>query len=308
MKEEDIILYSNQDRLNISAHVIYCDYPIGIIQMVHGMCEYKDRYYNTMREFASKGYICVIHDHRGHGKSIKNEDDLGYFYESKDLGYVEDIKLITDYIKGRFPYLPIFLFGHSMGSLGVRAYIKKYDDYIDGLIVCGSPSYNKLAPLGLLLINLLEKIKGEHYKSPAIHNMIVGSFNKPFKQEKLKNAWICSDHSIVEAYNNDSLCNYIYTLNGCETLLKLMKTVYSKKGWIKEKEDLPIHFISGQDDPCRTNNQSFMSSIDFLKNIGYTRVSYKLYENMRHEILNETNKQEVYDDVITIINQWTKEL
>lgn len=278
----------------------------AIVQFTHGMCEHKEIYIPFMEYLVSHGYLCIIHDHRGHGKSILNDNDLGYFYSSKDIGLVEDIELVNQYIKQRFPNTPIYLFGHSMGSLAVRAYIKKYDHHIDGLFICGSPSANPLSSAGIIILKLLAKIKGDHYRNKLVNEMIIGTFNKPFKKEKIKNAWLCSDRNVVNAYNNDPLCAFSFTMNGYESLLTLMNKVYTQKNWNVSHPDLPIHFISGQQDPCMTNMKMFNQSIQLMKDIGYKNVNYKVYENMRHEILNETNKHIVYEDILNKLKEWEK--
>ena len=135
-------LESQSDGLCIAAACIAPEKPIAAVQLVHGMCEHKERYYPLMDFLASKGFACVIHDHRGHGESIKDRDDLGYFYKGGYRAAVEDVRLVTMWAKNEFPGLELFLFGHSMGSLIVRTYTKSYDSLISGLIVCGSPSDN----------------------------------------------------------------------------------------------------------------------------------------------------------------------
>ena len=129
----------------------------GIVQISHGMAEHKERYYPFMEFLANNGYIGVINDHRGHGDSVKSEDDLGYFYDTTATYIIEDLHQITQEIKKEYPDLPVYLFGHSMGSLVVRCYLKHYDNDIDKLIVCGSPSKNSAAGLGIVLVKIMAK-------------------------------------------------------------------------------------------------------------------------------------------------------
>lgn len=304
MEHINIKLQSQYDNLSIDTLIIKPDNIKGIIQFVHGMCEHKERYIPVMEYLAKHHYLCIIHDHRGHGKSILNDNDLGYFYNSKDIGLVEDIELVQQYIKHLYPDIPLYLFGHSMGSLAVRAYIKKYDTHIQGLFVCGSPSFNPLSTIGLSVIRLLTKIKGDHYRNHLVNEMVIGAFNKPFKKENKKNAWICTDSQVVDDYNNNPLCSFSFTMNGYDSLLSLMSQVYSQKNWKINNPNLPIHFISGQYDPCMTNIKMFKQSVELLKQVGYKNVNYKLYNDMRHEILNEPDKQEVYKDILNKIKEW----
>lgn len=297
---------SKYDNLVLDGIIIKPDNVKAIVQLAHGMCEHKERYIPFMEYLAHHGYLCVMHDHRGHGKSIKENKDLGYFYEGKAEALVEDIQLIHQYIKQQYPNLPFYLFGHSMGSLAVRAYIKKYDDQIDGLFVCGSPSGNPMTGAGLFLVRTLSKIKGAYHKSSFVDNMVIGVFNKPFENEHLQNAWLTTDVNIVKEYNEDPLCGYSFTMNGYESLFSLMKNTYSKDNWQLNNPNLPIYFISGKEDPCKTNDQEFYKSVNLLKEVGYKNASYQLFENMRHEILNEIEKNIVYNDVLNKLNEWTK--
>ncbi|MCH4287210.1 MULTISPECIES: alpha/beta fold hydrolase [Bacillota] len=290
---------SEQDQLIISAVKVVPDTPIvGVIQMVHGMAEHKERYLPFMQFLAQHGYVCVMHDHRGHGKSIASKDDLGYFHDKTGDYLIEDIHQLTKLLKTQYPDAPFFLFGHSMGSLLVRCYCKRYDDDIDALVVCGSPSENKAAKAGKLLVKAMEKIKGEHYRSPLIQKMAFGSNNKAFSEDGSENVWLCSDQNVVKAYDEDPLCGFIFTLNGFENLFTIMMDVYDANGWAMKHKDLPIRFIAGSEDPCIGNETKFKQAAGFMKERGYTNVSARLFEGKRHEILNEDIKEEVYEDVL----------
>ena len=193
------------------------------------------------------------------------------------------------------------LFGHSMGSMVVRKYIKKYDKDIDKLIVCGSPSKNPFAGLAIFITKIMKIFKGDKYRSNFIQNLAFGSYNKNIKNAKSKNSWICSNNETVESYDNDELCGFIFTLNGFENLFRLMKEIYQKDGWTLNKKDLPILFIAGSNDPVIIDEEKWNESQEFLKKIGYSNVTGKLYKNLRHEILNEKNKQQIYEDIINFI-------
>ena len=300
MKTEKIKINSKVDNLEIECLLVVPDEEIkGIIQIAHGMNEHKERYLDFMGFLAQNGYACIINDHRGHGNSIKEKDDIGYFYDNNAEYVVEDLNQITEYITKKFKDKKIILFGHSMGSMIVRKYIEKYDDKIDGLIVCGSPSENKLAKLGLFFIKLLEGIKGERYRSKFIRNLM---FNGYDKENEIKNSWICYNEKIVKKYKEDPLCQYEYTLNGMENIIKLMIDIYNPKLYKKKNLNLPIYFIAGKDDPVIVSEEKWNEAQNFLKNIGYQDIQNKLYENMRHEILNEKENQKVYEDIL----KWMK--
>ena len=155
--------------------------PKAVVQMAHGMCEYKDRYIPLMEFLSAHGYICIMNDHRGHGKSIRSMDDLGHFYEPGGQGLITDMLAVTDYIQKTYPDLPLLMFGHSMGSFAVRTYIKEHDDLIKGLIVCGSPSDTPARGMGKVILNILKVFKGAHGKSRLADSLFSTSFNKNFK-------------------------------------------------------------------------------------------------------------------------------
>ncbi|MCF0134397.1 MAG: alpha/beta fold hydrolase, partial [Blautia sp.] len=194
MKYEGSFL-SEVDQLEISVLAYIPDEKPyrGVIQLVHGMCEYKERYIPFMEYLKDKGYVSVIHDHRGHGKSIKSIEDLGYMYGGGAEAIISDMRTINRGIHERFPDIPVILFGHSMGSLAVRAYTSAYDRTIDALIVCGSPSKNSALPFAKFLAKTEGRIRGEKHRSKLLTALSLGSYAAKFRKEGYKNAWLCSD-------------------------------------------------------------------------------------------------------------------
>jgi len=303
---------SRVDGLSISAFSIEPENKEdikGIVQLVHGMTEYKERYEDFMTFLAENGYYCAIHDHRGHGKSVKFEDDLGFMYEGGFEGLVEDTYQHTLMIKDNVQNLsgnslPYILFGHSMGSLVVRTYIKRYDDKIDKLIVCGCPSPQAGAQAGLIFIDVLKAIKGGHSRSKLVDNLVMDSrYEKKFKSENLKNSWLNTDKEAVKRYNADKYCTFTFTLNGYDNLVRLTLETYSPKGYMLKNKELPIRFFSGAEDPCGISEADIQKAVDIIRGAGYTDVSKTVYAGMRHEILNEPEHQRVYDDMLAFINQ-----
>ena len=272
--------------------------PKAIVQFVHGMCEHKERYEPTMNYLAEHGYACVIHDHRGHGASVKNAEDLGYMYKGGWRTLVEDIAVVNDWIHRRFPGTKIILFGHSMGSMAVRSYLKRHDDTVDALVVCGTPADNPAKGPGKALAWSLGQLKGWHYRSKLLQKLSFGAYNKPFEKEGWPAAWVCSDPKTLKDYHADPLCQYVFTANGFYNLLGLMQDCYSIKHWTLRNPQLPVHFISGAEDPCRGNDSQFRQAVEKLKQAGYTHVTSQLYPGMRHELLNETRRAEVWDDIL----------
>lgn len=304
-RKEFFTLPSNHDGLNLSVMTVLPDEgaPKALVQLAHGMAEHKMRYLPFMEFLADHGFGCIMNDHRGHGESIKSPEDLGYFYEDGAAGLVEDMHQITLLFREKFPGLKLFLFGHSMGSLAVRAYRIKYDRDIDGLIVCGSPGRNPAAGVGLMLLQLIANRKGERHISPLFINMTTGSFSKRFPEPDTRSAWLSTNREVVKAFDADPLCGFPFTLNGYGALLTLMQWAYDTKTKAAHP-DMPVYFVSGEDDPCMPDKKGFADALKCMQDAGYRDVKCKLYPGMRHEILNEINNQMVYEDLLGILNRW----
>ncbi len=306
MKQEYEI-QSKADGLNISVLEMRPEKtPKAVIQLVHGMSEHKERYIPFMEYLLENGFASVIHDHRGHGKSVKSKEDLGYMYGGGADALLEDIHGINQRIHEQYPNIPVVLFGHSMGSLAVRAYAAVHDQDMDCLIVCGSPSKNPARPIGAALAHIEKKIRGEKHRSRMIEKMSLGSYMKNFKDEKDKNGWICSDPEVVRAYTASDYCGFTFTDEAYLVLFELMKRAYSVRSWKCTAKELPILFISGAKDPCMGNVRGFAHAVQNMRKIGYLNVRGKLYPDMRHEILNEIGKEIVFQDVCTYINKCLK--
>ncbi len=306
MRQELLTIYSQKDGLPLSVAICAPDTEEeikGIVQISHGMAEHKERYFPFMEYLASKGYAAVINDHRGHGASVRDKDDLGYFYDESGSFITDDIHQITQNIREHLPGKPVYLFGHSMGSMVVRNYIKKYDNHIDKLIVCGSPSKNPLIGAALMLTAVQQIFKGDRYRSNLIQNLAFGSYTKNIKEPASDNAWLSVNESNVREYDDNELCGFVFTLNGFRNLFTLMRNTYSAGGWAVNNPGLPIMFIAGSEDPVIVSEAKWKESIQFLRKIGYTNVSGKLYQGARHEILNEDIKNEIYDDIVKFMEE-----
>ena len=279
----------------------------GIVQMVHGKNEHKGRYTTFMRFLAAHGYLTIINDHRGHGESVLDPDDLGYFYDGGSEALVEDLHEITVDVKeyaarkcGRED-LPITLLGHSMGSLAARCYIRKYDADIDKLCLTGSPSRSSMIKQGMRIVKRLKFIEGKKARSKLAKKLIMGiSYERKFRKEGLHNAWTNSEREAVIEHNNDPLCSFNFTLNGYEEMLKMAMLAYTE-GYIPQNPTLPIRFFSGEDDPCALSRQKLLEAFKLLERIGYTDIRCKLYKGMRHDVLHEKRKMTVYEDILNFI-------
>ena len=295
---------SKQDGLELELAIMEpSSNPIGIVQLVHGMSEHKERYYDFMNYLAQNGYICAIHDHRGHGASLKDPSHLGYFYTEDSSVIVDDAHQVTEYLKERYPSLSISIFSHSMGTLVSRNYLKKYDHELEKIVLCGPPTENKLAGFAVFLAKISSIFYGKYKPNKFLNALSVGQYSKGYERQL---GWICSNPDTVEAYEADPLCGFIFTTNAFINLFKLLKSAYKGRDWRPKNIALAIFLIAGEDDPVIQGKEKFKGLERFLKGLGYKNIKSKLYKGMRHEILNERDKETIYQDVLEFLRPDTK--
>lgn len=271
----------------------------AVFQIAHGMAEHSARYDAFAEFLASHGYAVFINDHLGHGKSISGEDELGYFgKENGRDALVNDVKTLTGIAKKEFPDKPVVLFGHSMGSFVVRKYCALYGDNIDAAIFCGTSGSNPGAGIGAALAAVIAREKGDHHRSHLLDSLAFGSYNKRFKPARTNYDWLTRDEKIVDQYVVDPLCGFRFTDPGYRELFKLLEDVSAKKWYNSVPYILPILLISGDDDPVGAYGKGIREVSAGLKKSGHQDVTMKLYPGGRHEILNELNKDEVYQDIL----------
>ncbi len=303
--DNHIQILSKTDGLALSVmEVIPEGKPWCILQLVHGMCEYKERYLPFMKYLADRGVLCVIHDHRGHGMSVRRPADLGYTYGGGAEAVVQDIRQVTAHLRQKWGgELPLVLFGHSMGSLAVRAYLQKNDHLVDAVILCGSPSKNPFLKAGQMAAWIEGKTLGKRYRSRLLKALSFGAWAAKFPGEGSSCAWICSDPEVVREYEKSRLCGFSFTADGYQTLFELMERAYSNKGWNCKNPGLPVLFISGGDDPCMGNVRKFKKTLDHLRMQGYFNVRGRVYPGLRHELLNEYEKEKIYRNCYCFIRE-----
>ena len=187
--------------------------------------------------------------------------------------------------------------------MAVRSFAKRYDEFLSGLIICGSPSRNSGAPAGRIIARLYAMAAGKKCRPALIQHIAFGSFNRRFRNEGSPNAWICSDPEIVRNYDKDPLCNFRFTANGFINLFSLMQDAYSISGWHPRRPDMPVLFISGEDDPCLIDHSRFDHAVNTMRRVGYSNVQSRLYPNMRHEILNEFGMKVVWNDILSFCSR-----
>ncbi len=274
--------------------------PLAVIQLLHGVCGCKERYFPFMNFLAEKGYVCVIHDHRGHGESIRERDDLGYFHQDGSKALVEDARMVSEWAKDKYPDLPLYMVAHSMGSMVARIFLKKHDYMLDGIVLCGSPGWNPLSSAGRLFLSFLCFFDGGRSRPGFIQRMMSDVYNRKFRSEG-PNAWTCSDPQMRMSFADNPSCNFQLTSNGAKTVLELMKQTYSSDGWGMSNPELPILFLSGEEDPCMISLHNLSKTVDHMRTMGYKNVSATVYPEMRHEVLNEKDRIKVWNDILSFI-------
>ncbi|MCI9287815.1 MAG: alpha/beta hydrolase [Clostridia bacterium] len=275
----------------------------GIVQLVHGMQEYIERYDEFAKLLADSGYIVVGHDHLGHGDTAKEDSDFGYF--AKENGWdrlAEDVHILQNKVSKEYPELPYIIFGHSMGSLVVRTYLTKYKDDLAGVILCGTSGQKGGLLVGQILTKLIMIFRGDRYRSSLLEYLITGSFNKKFKPNRTKADWTSRDEEVVDKYQKDSKCGFNFTTNG---YLNLLKGSYylSKQRNINKTLNVPILLISGDKDPVGGMGKGVIRVFDMLEKAGLDKVSIRLFKDARHELLNEINKDEVCYVILDWLNK-----
>ena len=303
----DVVFYtlkSRCDDLDISVLKVIPDgRSVAVLQLAHGMCGSKERFLPFMKYMAGRGVACYANDHRGHGQSVRKDEDLGYMYGAGEEGIVDDMKLLSDHIKEEYEGLPLFLLGHSMGSMAVRACLKKYPEIIDGVILCGSPGYSPAAPLGYALSSFLCRCGLGRIRAGIIQNHTSRMCNRPFASEGYQ-AWTCSDPAVRKSFAGNPRHNFIMTFDGSKALLGLMLQAYSSETKKKADDGLPILFLSGEEDPCMGGTAGLGKAVAVMRESGYRRISVKIYPAMRHEVLNEIGKERVWRDIIYFMGLW----
>jgi alpha-beta hydrolase superfamily lysophospholipase len=276
--------------------------PRGIIQLSHGMCEYVQRYDEWARRFCAAGYIFCGNDHLGHGNTAPNADELGYTDPRNGATYlVEDLHTLTLLMKKEYPAAPVVLYGHSMGSFAARLYLSRYGKDIAAAIISGTAGAGAPTGLGRMLAHTVAAFKGDHHRSKLLTAVAFGSYNNKFKDEDSRQSWLTRDLQVQEAYAKDAFSKFIFTTAGYDTLFSLLGEV-SKRSWAKKvPKTLPVMLLSGDMDPVGAYGKGVRQVQERLTRAGCERVVLKLYEGGRHEMHNETNRDEVFADILTFL-------
>ncbi|MCR1918400.1 lysophospholipase [Frisingicoccus caecimuris] len=276
----------------------------AVLQIVHGMVEYVDRYDDFARFLCAQGIAVVGDDHLGHGDSVASQDDWGYFGDNGFECIVNDVRKIQKQFKKRFPGVPYYILGHSMGSFLTRYFLIQYGKEVDGAIIMGTGYHSvPVAVFGKGLTRVMAAVKGWKYRSRFVNKMAFGSYNKGFTPARTDFDWITRDEAMVDAYIAEPRCQFVFTLNGYHEMFKGLAFIAQKTNLKKMPKQLPVLFISGGDDPVGGKGQGVQKVYDMFVLAGMENMDIIFYEGGRHEILNEINRKEVYDDLYDWLNK-----
>ncbi len=280
-----------------------CDFN-GVVQISHGVNEYIERYSDFARFLASRGFVVVGNDHLGHGQSVLSSEELGFFaYNNGWEKVVMDIEKLRKITTKKYPGIPYFIFGHSMGSFLLRTHLIEYPDSgIYGAIISGTGQPAKtLITAGKLLSDTVMHREGKKYRSKTVNNSAFGSYNKKFKPQRTDFDWLSRDESVVDAYIESPFCGakIVPTVSLFSEMMGGLAFIQNKKNLQKMNKELYAAFMSGTMDPVGDYGIGVIKAYTSFREAGLINSSYKLYPDARHEILNETNKSDVYNDVLS---------
>ena len=272
----------------------------AVVQIAHGMAEHSGRYEQFGCALAERGFAVYLNDHAGHGRSV---GPAGYFgAENGWQNMVEDMHTLTEFMRKDAPDQPVFLLGHSMGSMLARSYMARYGRGLSGVVLIGPPPPNKMAPIAQNICRH-ELKKGGEEPNPAIMNILAHTFNKQIPKAESPNEWICRDESVVQAFDGDPMCGFPFTNQGYYDLVTGLRDITGREWAQRVPEELPVLILAGKEDAVAGYGASPRRIERQLREGGAQFVTTKVYEGARHELLNELNRKEVYGDIFRWLDE-----
>lgn len=277
--------------------------PRALIQLSHGMCEYIERYEDFIDFLCRNGFAVIANDHLGHGNSVSDKADLGYFAVDKGWIYlINDLHRTSVIGKRLFKGLPHYIIGHSMGSLILRCYLAKYSSEIDGAMIVGTVGINPVLPAAKLLADSEIILHGVKSRSRKINNLMFGYACSRIKNNSTDFDWLSRDEAVVEKYVNDEKCNFVFTASAFRDLFMLLDYCSDRSWYKKVRRDIPLLLLAGGEDPIGGYGKGVMQVFRRLTAHGFTDAEIKICEGCRHEVFNETNKEEIYAEALHWLN------
>lgn len=272
----------------------------GVVQIAHGLAEHAKRYERLAGALTTRGYAVYADDHRGHGRSAETDEDLGFFAEDRGWARVlDDLYRLNRRARDEHPGVPVFLLGHSMGSFLAQQFLFTFPGAIDGAVLSGSNgAVGPLADAGAIVARIERARIGKRGRSKLLNTMSFGAYNKPFEPARTDFDWLSCDPDEVDAYVEDPWCGWVATTQMWSDLFSGLRVIQQSKLQQRIPADLPIYIFSGELDPVG-GAKGIAKLVDAYDKAGLTRVTHKLYPGGRHEMLNETNREEVVADLLT---------
>lgn len=274
--------------------------PVAVVQIVHGMQEFIDRYADFAYFLNEQGFLVVGHDHLGHGGSVTSPEKMGFFAERDgNKCVIADMRALHRMIREEFPQVPYFMLGHSMGSFLARQYLCMYGKQLDGAVISGTAYHSSAeAAAGAALCTTIARARGWTHRSTFMTNMAMGNYNKRFEPVRTKLDWLSRDEKIVDEYRKDPRTQPMFTLNAFYNMFLGLQYIDRKENLSRMPKDLPVLFIAGGMDPVGNFGEGVKRVCAQMKNLGLKDVTCKLYPHDRHEVLNELDRAQVYKDVL----------
>lgn len=282
--------------------------PKAILQIAHGVTEYILRYEQFAEYLVKKGIMVVGNDHLGHGKSIAKDSEPMYFGPTGSWKWaVEDMYTCTKMIKEKYPEIPYYMLGFSLGSFLLRTYLIEYPGIADAAIIMGTGETPPVQiALAKFIANKEAKKVGENHTSPMIKKLTFDTYNKFFAPNRTDYDWLCSDNEGLDEYIADQMRGGNLSAGLFREMLSGMKFTSEIKNLKKMNLDTPILFISGDEDPVGEKGKGVIKAYHKFQNIGMKDVEIKLYPKLRHDILHEKCKKEIYEYVYNWIEKKLK--
>ena len=274
--------------------------PKGVVQIVHGISEYVNRYDHLARFLTDHGYAVCGEDHLGHGRTGKQDNRFGVFSHRDGWALVtDDVRALRKLMGEKFPSIPYFLLGHSMGSFLVRTYLCRFPGEVDGALLSGTGQEpGPVVAAGKLLAGLIAKRKGYDHFSPLVHDMALGAYNKQFAPNRTSADWTTRDEAVVDTYVADPFCQIKPTVSLYRDMLGGLQYIASPRALSQMDPNTPVYLYSGDQDPVGANGKGVRKVHGYFQKHGTKDLSLKLYAGGRHEMHNEINKEEVFSDVL----------
>ncbi|MGF9711012.1 MULTISPECIES: alpha/beta hydrolase [Paenibacillus] len=300
----DIFTFHDAEGVSITVHRWLPEEgtPVkAVLQIAHGLAERAQRYERLAVQLTQSGFAVYANDHRGHGLTAGTSERITHIGHAGFDRMVEALALLTDRIRSEYPGVPVFVLGHSMGSFLTLLYMERYPHKADGMILSGTKGRQTLLhSLGFLLGKLFSTLQGEKHCSRLLNWLVTGQYNLFFRPNRTRYDWLSRDEAEVDAYMKDPLCNAGITNEFIMYMTKGLLEAYRSDRLGRIPKSLPVYLFAGDKDPVGGMGKSFLWLVYELQRQGVHDVTYRLYSGGRHEMLNETNRDEVTGDLL----QW----